>query len=79
MADAYVALATRRCLDPCEARGDWSAACDMFQGSHVVWQDMRRRRILNVIDAAKPDKLADALGRCRAMLGGAAQVGNGGS
>jgi hypothetical protein len=39
----------------------------MFQRSHDIWEDMRRRRILTVTDAAKPDKLALALGRCQAM------------
>jgi non-specific serine/threonine protein kinase/serine/threonine-protein kinase len=69
MAEAYVVLATTRGAGPAGTRADWSAACDMFQRSHDIWDDMRRRRILNVTDAAKPDQLAHALGRCQAMLG----------
>lgn len=69
MAETYVALATRRGSRSADARADWSAACDMFQRSHGVWEDLRRRRILAVTDAAKPDKLSHALGRCQAMLG----------
>jgi eukaryotic-like serine/threonine-protein kinase len=68
MGEAYVALATRRGPGLAAARADWSAACDMFQRSHDMWEDMRRRGILNGLDAAKPDKLAQALGRCQAML-----------
>lgn len=70
LAEAYVALATRRDSRPADARAEWIAACDMFQRSHDIWEDMRRRRILTVIDADKPDKLALALGRCRGMLPG---------
>ena len=68
MAETYVALATRRSSAPADARADWSAACDMFQRSHDIWEDMRRRRILNGTDASKPDELTQALGRCQAML-----------
>ena len=69
LGQAYVALATRRGRGPAAARADWSAACDMFRRSHDVWEDMRRRRILTVIDAAKPDKLAQELAQCKAQLG----------
>jgi tetratricopeptide (TPR) repeat protein len=79
MAETYVTLATRRGSGRADARADWSAACDMFQRSHTIWEDMRRRRILNVIDAAKADKLAHALGRCQAMLGEPRTSGNGAS
>jgi hypothetical protein len=41
----------------------------MFQRTHNIWEDMRRRGILSVTDAAKPDKLARALGRCQTVLG----------
>jgi eukaryotic-like serine/threonine-protein kinase len=68
MAETYVVLATRRSPGQA-ARADWSAACDMFQRSHDVWEDMRRRHILNGLDAARADKLAQALHRCQAMLG----------
>jgi non-specific serine/threonine protein kinase/serine/threonine-protein kinase len=68
MAETYVALATRRRSGLADARADWSAACDMFQRSHDIWEDMRRRRILDGTNAAKPDKLTYALGRCQAML-----------
>jgi hypothetical protein len=77
MAETYVALATRRGSGPTDARADWSSACELFQRSHNIWEDMRRRRILNVIDAAKPDKLAYALGRCQAVLGEPRKSGNG--
>ena len=68
MAEAYVALATRPGRGAADTRADWSAACDMFQRSHDIWEEMRRRHILTVTDAAKPDKLADAIGRCQAVL-----------
>jgi hypothetical protein len=68
MAETHVVLATRRGPAPAAARADWSAACDMFQRSHDIWEDMSRRHILNGVDAAKPDKLAQALRRCQAML-----------
>jgi hypothetical protein len=51
----------------------------MFQRSHDIWEDMRRRGILSVIDAAKPDKLAQALGRCRATPGEPRHPRNGAS
>jgi hypothetical protein len=70
-------LATRRGSGPADARADWGAACDMFQRSHDIWEDLRRRRILYVIDAAKSDKLAHALGQCHAMLGEPRNSGNG--
>jgi non-specific serine/threonine protein kinase/serine/threonine-protein kinase len=68
MAEAYVALATRQGLARAVERSDRSAACELFQRSHDVWNDMLRRGILNGVDAAKPDELARALDRCQAML-----------
>jgi non-specific serine/threonine protein kinase/serine/threonine-protein kinase len=67
MAETYVALATRR-GSGLAARADWSVACGKFERSHEIWEDMRRRRILNPVDAAKADKLSRALNRCQAML-----------
>ena len=68
MAETYVALATRPSPGRAGARADWSAACDMFQQSHDIWVDMRRRGTLDASDAAKPDQLAQALATCQAML-----------
>jgi eukaryotic-like serine/threonine-protein kinase len=65
MAEAYVALATGRGSGLADARADWSAACDMFQRSHDIWEDMRRRGILNATDAARADKVAHTLSRCQ--------------
>jgi hypothetical protein len=41
----------------------------MFRRSLDVWEDMRRRRILTVIDAAKPDTVAQQLAQCTAKSG----------
>ena len=78
MAETYVALATRGGSGPADTRADWSAACDMFQRSRDIWEDMRRRRILTVADAAKQDKLAQALGGCQARLRELRNSGTGG-
>lgn len=77
MAETYVALARRR--GPPEARVDWSAACEMFQRSRDIWEDMRRRQILNPTDAGKPETLANALADCRTMRGDSRNPGNDGS
>jgi hypothetical protein len=77
LAQTYLTLATRRDGGPADARADWSAACDMFQRSHDVWQDLGRRRILMGSDTAKPDQLADALAQCKAKLGDPAKSENG--
>jgi non-specific serine/threonine protein kinase/serine/threonine-protein kinase len=79
MAETYRALATRRSSEPADAAADSSAACNMFQRSHDIWEDMRRRGILSVTDAAKPDKLAKALGRCHATPGEPRHPRNGAS
>jgi eukaryotic-like serine/threonine-protein kinase len=77
LAETYLALATRRDRGPADARADRSAACDMFQRSYDVWEDLRRRRILTVTDTAKPAKLADALAQCKAKLGDPGKAANG--
>jgi eukaryotic-like serine/threonine-protein kinase len=70
VAEAHVALATRRDISPADAKAHWSAACRALQQSGEVWADMRSRGILWGTDASKPDTLARELASCKARLNG---------
>jgi eukaryotic-like serine/threonine-protein kinase len=66
--EAYVTLATRQGTSAADARAHRNAACGMLQRSSDVWADMRRRGILAVSDATKPEALARELDRCKKAL-----------
>ena len=68
VAEAYLALAPGHGISRADATAYRSTACRMLQRSADVWADMRRRGILAVSDASKPDALARELDRCKAKL-----------
>jgi eukaryotic-like serine/threonine-protein kinase len=67
LAEAHEALASAQEAPPADIRQHWHAACDMFQRSFDIWEDMRRRGILNISDGDKPGEAARELARCQEL------------